>query len=200
MYMHQISGLNLTYFRAYDPNTAKWLSRDPLGERGGINLYGYVGNNPIWAIDPFGLETYFTHYTGLDDGYRVDGIYASAAVGVAAITVATAGSADAIAAALATRFPWLIPAAAAAKKVADGINGQTSCPTASPASAITPAVRNAMYNGGIDKLSPAEREAAAAAYDQVAATAKTDAIRVFNEARAAYARNGGTPPGGITPK
>jgi uncharacterized protein RhaS with RHS repeats len=34
---------------------AKWLSRDPLGERGGINLYGYVRNNPVVWFDPFGL-------------------------------------------------------------------------------------------------------------------------------------------------
>jgi len=32
-----------------------WLSRDPMGEYGGLNLYGYVGNEPIGRIDPFGL-------------------------------------------------------------------------------------------------------------------------------------------------
>src|SRR5271154_2654162 len=31
-YEHATSGLNLTLYRAYDPNTARWLSRDPLGE------------------------------------------------------------------------------------------------------------------------------------------------------------------------
>ena len=54
-YAHQPSGLNLTLFRAYDPNAAKWLSRDPLGEGMGINLYGYVGSGPINRIDPLGL-------------------------------------------------------------------------------------------------------------------------------------------------
>ncbi len=32
-----------------------WLSPDPLGEAGGINLYGYVGNDPINLWDPLGL-------------------------------------------------------------------------------------------------------------------------------------------------
>ena len=36
----------------------RWLSRDPLGEYAGINLYGYVGDDPINWGDPFGLCTY----------------------------------------------------------------------------------------------------------------------------------------------
>ncbi len=33
----------------------KWPNRDPIGELGGINLYGYVGNNPVNFYDPYGL-------------------------------------------------------------------------------------------------------------------------------------------------
>ena len=34
-----------------------WPNRDPIGEAGGINLYGYVGNDPVNYIDPLGLWT-----------------------------------------------------------------------------------------------------------------------------------------------
>jgi RHS repeat-associated protein len=51
---HAPSGLYLTKYRAYDPQTGRWLSRDPIGEEGGVNLYGYVGGNPVLYIDPDG--------------------------------------------------------------------------------------------------------------------------------------------------
>jgi hypothetical protein len=34
-----------------------WLNRDPIGERGGINLYANVFNNPIDMYDPYGLSS-----------------------------------------------------------------------------------------------------------------------------------------------
>ena len=40
--------------RYYDPYLARWTSRDPIGELGGLNLYGFVGNDPVNSIDPFG--------------------------------------------------------------------------------------------------------------------------------------------------
>ena len=35
----------------------KWLSRDPIGEEGGLNLYGFVGNDPNNYVDSTGLFT-----------------------------------------------------------------------------------------------------------------------------------------------
>ena len=42
-------------FRYYDPETGRWPSRDPIEERGGLNLYGMVANNPVNAWDYLGL-------------------------------------------------------------------------------------------------------------------------------------------------
>ena len=35
-FYHANSGLNLTLYRAYDPDAGRWLSRDPIGEEGGL--------------------------------------------------------------------------------------------------------------------------------------------------------------------
>ncbi len=44
-------------FRArwYDPQTGRWLSNDPIGISGGMNLYAFCGNNPVMYRDPEGL-------------------------------------------------------------------------------------------------------------------------------------------------
>ena len=41
-------------YRYYDPTLGRWLTRDPIEEEGGINLYGFVGNEPVGGVDPFG--------------------------------------------------------------------------------------------------------------------------------------------------
>ena len=45
-------------YRYYDPVMGRWPSRDPIGERGGINLYGMVGNDPVGSVDVRGLHIF----------------------------------------------------------------------------------------------------------------------------------------------
>ena len=47
----------LIHFRArwYDPATGRWLSPDPIGLEGGLNLYCFCGNDPVNHTDPSGL-------------------------------------------------------------------------------------------------------------------------------------------------
>jgi len=56
MPVHRQSGLNLYPFRAYDPSLQQFISRDPIGEMGGLNLYRFVYNNPLKWVDPWGFQ------------------------------------------------------------------------------------------------------------------------------------------------
>ena len=48
----------MTYYgyRYYDPVTGRWPSRDPIEERGGVNLYGFVGNDGVNRLDYLGMR------------------------------------------------------------------------------------------------------------------------------------------------
>ncbi|MBK6780977.1 MAG: RHS repeat-associated core domain-containing protein [Gemmatimonadetes bacterium] len=46
------------YMRAryYDPALGRWISEDPIGIAGGLNVYAYAGNDPVNGRDPSGLD------------------------------------------------------------------------------------------------------------------------------------------------
>ncbi len=52
------SGFYYFGHRFYIPAVGRWLNRDPIAERGGLNLYAFVGNDPIGSLDPFGLDVF----------------------------------------------------------------------------------------------------------------------------------------------
>ena len=53
-YFDSETGLDHNYFRDYDPELGRYIQSDPIGLRGGVNLYGYVKQNPLIYIDPEG--------------------------------------------------------------------------------------------------------------------------------------------------
>ncbi|MDT8402880.1 MAG: RHS repeat-associated core domain-containing protein, partial [Bacteroidales bacterium] len=50
------TGLYFYRARYYDPMEGRFVSKDPIGFKGGINLYAYVGNRPTTKNDPYGLK------------------------------------------------------------------------------------------------------------------------------------------------
>ncbi|BEN15963.1 hypothetical protein SMKC004_17580 [Serratia marcescens] len=63
-YQDDESGLHYNLFRYYEPEVGRFTTQDPIGLRGGLNLYQYAPNPLMW-VDPLGLsgESVFIHYT-----------------------------------------------------------------------------------------------------------------------------------------
>jgi len=59
------TGLILCTNRHYDPQQGRFLTRDPIGYGGGINLYSYTANNPVNRLDPEGLATITVNFKPL---------------------------------------------------------------------------------------------------------------------------------------
>jgi RHS repeat-associated protein len=52
--------------RQYNPTLGRFMQTDPIGIAGGVNLYAYVGGDPVNAVDPWGLQEDYagrTRYT-----------------------------------------------------------------------------------------------------------------------------------------
>jgi RHS repeat-associated protein len=54
-YFDAETGLHYNRFRYYDPDAGRFVSQDPIGLAGGVNLYQYAPN-PLRWIDPLGLS------------------------------------------------------------------------------------------------------------------------------------------------
>ena len=65
-YFDKETNLHYNYFRYYEPETGRYISPDPIGLAGGVNVYGYVEGNPVTSFDSNGLDIeYANHSVGL---------------------------------------------------------------------------------------------------------------------------------------
>ena len=52
------SGMQMLGARYYLPAIGRFLTQDPIGHKGGLNLYAYCGNNPVNSVDPTGTDSF----------------------------------------------------------------------------------------------------------------------------------------------
>ncbi len=71
-YYDSETGLHYNYHRYYDPSIGRYLTADPIGLAGGINLYSYAQNNPVNFTDPLGLWTFQIGF-GINWGFGIGG-------------------------------------------------------------------------------------------------------------------------------
>lgn len=73
-YADEETGFHYNYHRYYDPRTGRYLTPDPIGLAGGINLFNYAANNSINSIDSLGLSyLVFNRCEGTLDLFSEDG-------------------------------------------------------------------------------------------------------------------------------
>ena len=69
-YYDEETGFYYYGYRYYDPETGRWPSRDPINERGGVNLYGFVGNDGVNSWDYLGLRVKYDWHHWLPQKLR----------------------------------------------------------------------------------------------------------------------------------
>ena len=79
------TGLFHNNARDYDSTTGRYIQSDPIGLRGGMNIYAYVGGNPISYSDPSGFNALLLGWEGAEGGFAIGGPWGAAIGGTIGI-------------------------------------------------------------------------------------------------------------------
>ena len=111
------TGLINFRMRWYDAETGRWLSKDPIGISGGLNLYVFCLNNPMNGIDPFGRCTDDDRMDWIHTVLDIIGTFDPTPVadGINAIIYATEGNWNDVAISAVAMVPYFGDAAKAGK-------------------------------------------------------------------------------------
>jgi RHS repeat-associated protein len=106
-------GLGLAYLeqRYYDPAVGRFISPDPIGFAGGLNLYGYVANDPVSGVDPSGTSNVIDDWAAWTDerlAYRQEQINQAVPNNWMGIGLATAANSALTWTATITKLPHTI--------------------------------------------------------------------------------------------
>ena len=81
------TGFHYNMNRYYDPDSGRYVSADPIGLSGGLNLYVYAGNDPVNFVDQWGLNP----LVGMIEGAKIGGSVGGLAGGIVGATIGAAG-------------------------------------------------------------------------------------------------------------
>lgn len=65
-YLDRETGLHYNIHRYFDPSTSRYLTPDPTGQFGGMNVYAFANGDPINFVDPLGLQAIPPDYDDVD--------------------------------------------------------------------------------------------------------------------------------------
>lgn len=71
-YTDNETGLILCSHRYYDPVAGRWMTQDPIGYAGGLNVYAYCAGEPVSGVDSSGLIQWVDHH----DSKNINGVVA----------------------------------------------------------------------------------------------------------------------------